>query len=68
MNLMKSLDEYEELLAPARRRFAVSPGIQAIQSNSGGRFCSARDNAWERPSFSADDYSVLRRDTGPQET
>jgi hypothetical protein len=28
MNLMKSLDEYEELLAPARQRFAVSPGIQ----------------------------------------
>ena len=23
MNLMKSLDEYEELLAPARQRFAV---------------------------------------------
>jgi hypothetical protein len=65
MNLMKSLHEYEELLAPARQRFAVSPGIQAIQSNSGGRFCSARDNAWKRLSFSADDYSVLRRDTGP---
>ena len=34
MNLVRSLDEYEQLLAPARQRFAVSPAIQAIQSNS----------------------------------
>ena len=34
MNLMRSLDEHEQLLAPARQRFAVSPGIQAIQLNS----------------------------------
>ena len=34
MNLMRSLDEYEQLLVPARQRFAVSPGIQPIQSNS----------------------------------
>src|SRR5437879_2629983 len=26
------LDEYERLLAPARERFAASPGVQAIQS------------------------------------
>jgi hypothetical protein len=34
MNLMRSLDEYEQLIAPARERFAVSPGIQAIESTS----------------------------------
>jgi hypothetical protein len=34
MNLMRSLDEYEQLLAPARERFAVSPGVQAIESTS----------------------------------
>jgi hypothetical protein len=38
MNLTRSLDEYEQLLAPAHQRFAVSPGIQAIQSNSDGVF------------------------------
>ena len=34
MNMMRSLDEYEQLLAPARQRFAVSPDIQALKSNS----------------------------------
>jgi len=31
---MRSLDEYEELIAPARERFAVSPAIQAMESTS----------------------------------
>jgi hypothetical protein len=34
MNLMRSLDDYEQLLAPARERFAVSPGVRAIASTS----------------------------------
>jgi hypothetical protein len=34
MNLMISLDEYEQLIYPARERFEVSPGIQAIESTS----------------------------------
>jgi hypothetical protein len=34
MNGMKSLDDYEQLLAPARERFAVSPGVRAIESTS----------------------------------
>jgi hypothetical protein len=34
MNLMKSLDEYERLITPARERFAVSPAIQAMESTS----------------------------------
>jgi hypothetical protein len=34
MNIVTSLDEYEQLLAPARDRFAVSPGVQAIRSRS----------------------------------
>jgi hypothetical protein len=34
MNLMRSLDDYEQLLAPARERFAVSPGVRAIESTS----------------------------------
>ncbi|HWZ71537.1 MAG TPA: hypothetical protein VN326_08680, partial [Casimicrobiaceae bacterium] len=29
-----SLDKYEQLLAPARERFAASPGIRAIQASS----------------------------------
>jgi hypothetical protein len=29
MDIVTSLDEYERLLAPARERFAVSPGVQA---------------------------------------
>jgi predicted GNAT family N-acyltransferase len=32
------LHEYERLLAPARERFAVSPGVQAIQSCQDGAF------------------------------
>src|SRR5262245_702148 len=36
--LMSSLDEYEHLLAPARERFAASPGLQAIQSRSDAVF------------------------------
>src|SRR5689334_17675587 len=31
---MNPLDEYENLLAPARARFAESPGVRAIQSSS----------------------------------
>jgi hypothetical protein len=31
MNVMESLDEYEQLLAPVRESFAVSPGVQAIK-------------------------------------
>jgi hypothetical protein len=42
MNLMRSLDEYQQLLAPARQRFAVSPGIQPIQSNSDDVFLEQR--------------------------
>jgi hypothetical protein len=38
MNVMKSLDEYEQLLAPARECFALSPGVQAIKSSSNGIF------------------------------
>src|SRR6202008_67713 len=34
MNLMKSLDEYERLITPARERFVVSPAIQAMESTS----------------------------------
>jgi hypothetical protein len=34
MNLMRSLDDYEQFLAPARERFAVSPGVRAIESTS----------------------------------
>jgi hypothetical protein len=30
---MESLDEYERLLAPVRESFAVSPGVQAINSS-----------------------------------
>ena len=33
MNAMKPLDEYEQLLAPVRESFAVSPGVQAINSS-----------------------------------
>jgi hypothetical protein len=35
---MASLDDYEQLLAPARDRFAVSPGVQAISSTSDSVF------------------------------
>jgi hypothetical protein len=38
MNVMKSLDEYEQLLAPVRECFALSPGVQAIKSSSNGIF------------------------------
>ena len=38
MNVMKSLDEYEQLLAPVRECFAVSPGVQAIKSSSNDVF------------------------------
>src|ERR1700730_17940095 len=38
MNIVTSLDEYERLLAPARERFAASPGVQAIRSNSDNVF------------------------------
>ncbi len=34
MNVTKSLDEYEQLLAPVRECFAVSPGVQAIKSSA----------------------------------
>jgi hypothetical protein len=34
MNLMRSLDEYERLLAPAREQFAVSLGVRTIESTS----------------------------------
>jgi hypothetical protein len=34
MSGMKSLDDYEQLRAPARERFAVSPGVRAIESTS----------------------------------
>src|SRR5260370_3085346 len=34
MNVMKSLDKYEQLLAPVRDCFAVSPGVQAIKSSA----------------------------------
>ena len=33
-NVMKSLDEYEQLLTPVRECFAISPGVQAINSSS----------------------------------
>src|ERR1700761_5392173 len=32
------LQEYERLLAPARERFAVSPGVQAVQSSHDAAF------------------------------
>jgi hypothetical protein len=32
------LHEYERLLAPARERFAVSPGVRAIQSSQDAAF------------------------------
>ena len=35
---MNPLDEYEKLLAPARARFAQSPGVRAIQSSSDEAF------------------------------
>src|SRR6202795_4280667 len=38
MNAMKPLDEYEQLLAPVRECFALSPGVQAIKSSSNGIF------------------------------
>ena len=38
MNVMKSLDEYEQLLAPVRECFAISPGVQAINSSSNDVF------------------------------
>ena len=36
--VMKSLDEYEQLLAPVRECFAISPGVQAINSSSNDVF------------------------------
>src|ERR1700740_1339152 len=36
--VMKSLDEYEQLLAPVRECFAISPGVQAINSRSNDVF------------------------------
>jgi hypothetical protein len=33
MKLMRSLEVYEHLLAPARERFAASPGLKVIQSS-----------------------------------
>src|SRR6201981_502318 len=33
MNVMKSLDEYEQLLVPVRECFSLSPGVQAIKSS-----------------------------------
>ncbi len=38
MNVMKSLDKYEQHLAPVRDCFAVSPGVQAIKSSSNDLF------------------------------
>ena len=38
MNVMKSLDEYEQFLAPVRDCFALSPGVQAIKSSPNGVF------------------------------
>jgi hypothetical protein len=38
MNVIKSLDEYEQVLAPVRECFAVSPGVQAIKANSNDIF------------------------------
>ena len=34
IDVLNSLDKYEQLLAPARERFAASPGIRAIQASS----------------------------------
>src|ERR1700739_4092353 len=34
MNVMKSLDEYEQLLVPVRECFSLSPGVQAIKASS----------------------------------
>jgi hypothetical protein len=33
-----TLQDYERLLAPARERFAVSPGVRAIQSSQDAAF------------------------------
>jgi hypothetical protein len=41
IDVLSSLDEYEQLLAPARERFAASPGIQAIQASSEEAFLEA---------------------------
>jgi hypothetical protein len=38
VNMMASLDEYEQLIAPARERFAESPGIQVISLTSDSVF------------------------------
>ena len=38
IDVLNSLDKYEQLLAPARERFAASPGVQAIRSNSDNVF------------------------------
>ena len=34
IDVLNSLDKYEQWLAPARERFAASPGIRAIQASS----------------------------------
>jgi hypothetical protein len=36
--VMKSLDEYEQLLAPVREWFAISPGVHAINASSNDVF------------------------------
>ena len=38
MNVMESLDEYKQLLAPVRECFAISPGVYAINSSSNDVF------------------------------
>jgi predicted GNAT family N-acyltransferase len=41
MNATPSLEDYNQLLAPARERFETSPGLHAIRSNNDPRFLEA---------------------------
>src|SRR6202453_3591098 len=41
MNASPSLESYNQLLGPARKRFEASPGINTIRSNSDPRFLEA---------------------------
>jgi hypothetical protein len=38
IDVLNSLDKYEQCLAPARERFAASPGVRAIQASSDEAF------------------------------